>query len=208
MTLIPPDDTRPSVRASDAERDQTILVLRDHCAEGRLTLEEFAERLDIVLVAKTRAELDVVTRDLPVAPLDRPRPRHAPTIRVVKPQGRKRFAGILSSTKQRRRWHVPSEADAIAILGDCELDLRDATYDGGELRLTALAILGEVKIVVPEGMDVQVSGFSALGENKIRVADAEPLPGMPTLHVQAYSVLGTVSVHSRPRGEARALPNG
>ena len=53
------------MRASDADREAVADALRDAHAEGRLTLEEFEERLDATLAAKTIGELAVVTKDLP-----------------------------------------------------------------------------------------------------------------------------------------------
>jgi Domain of unknown function (DUF1707) len=53
------------MRASDADRDAAADVLRDAHAEGRLTLEEFEERLDRTLAAKTLGELAGLTQDLP-----------------------------------------------------------------------------------------------------------------------------------------------
>jgi hypothetical protein len=55
----------PRIRVSDADRDRTAELLREHHAEGRLTAEEFHERLDRTLVAKTRGELDELLADLP-----------------------------------------------------------------------------------------------------------------------------------------------
>jgi Domain of unknown function (DUF1707) len=55
----------PRIRASDADRERTATLLREHHAEGRLTAEEFSERLDRVLAAKTVGELDSVLADLP-----------------------------------------------------------------------------------------------------------------------------------------------
>jgi hypothetical protein len=55
----------PKIRASDADRDRTAALLREHHAAGRLTAEEFNERLDKALVAKTRGELDDLMADLP-----------------------------------------------------------------------------------------------------------------------------------------------
>jgi hypothetical protein len=55
----------PRIRASDADRDRTVSLLREHHAEGRLTAEEFHERLDRALAAKTRGELDELLADLP-----------------------------------------------------------------------------------------------------------------------------------------------
>jgi hypothetical protein len=64
-------DTTPTpaslLRASDAERERTALVLRDHAAAGRLTPEELDERLDVAYAARTVGELEALARDLPAA---------------------------------------------------------------------------------------------------------------------------------------------
>jgi hypothetical protein len=57
---------RPEVRASDAERNRAVDLLRDAAAEGRLTFEELADRIGIASAATTRAELERLTADLPV----------------------------------------------------------------------------------------------------------------------------------------------
>ncbi|MBO0775462.1 MAG: DUF1707 domain-containing protein [Actinobacteria bacterium] len=57
--------SNPRIRASDADRDRTAALLREHHAEGRLTAEEFHERLDKAFAAKTLGELDELLSDLP-----------------------------------------------------------------------------------------------------------------------------------------------
>src|SRR5215469_15099681 len=57
--------TGPNIRVGDAEREAMAAQLREHYADGRLTLDELNERLDQAFAARTRAELDVVMRDLP-----------------------------------------------------------------------------------------------------------------------------------------------
>jgi Domain of unknown function (DUF1707) len=59
----------PNIRASDQDRDRTAALLREHHAAGRLTLEEFNERLDRVYAAKTMGELDALMADLPAIDL-------------------------------------------------------------------------------------------------------------------------------------------
>lgn len=59
----------PRIRASDADRDRTAEALREHHAAGRLTMEEFNDRLDRVYAAKTLGELDELMRDLPAIDL-------------------------------------------------------------------------------------------------------------------------------------------
>jgi hypothetical protein len=55
----------PRVRASDADRERTSSLLREHHAQGRLTAEEFNDRLDRAFEAKTLGELDALLADLP-----------------------------------------------------------------------------------------------------------------------------------------------
>ncbi len=55
------------LRASDADRDRVAALLQEHHAEGRLSAEEFDERLDVALHARTLGELDELLADLPHA---------------------------------------------------------------------------------------------------------------------------------------------
>ncbi|HEV2537291.1 MAG TPA: DUF1707 domain-containing protein [Streptosporangiaceae bacterium] len=59
----------PRIRASDADRDRVTSLLREHHAAGRLTAEEFHERMDHALEAKTLGELDELMTDLPAIDL-------------------------------------------------------------------------------------------------------------------------------------------
>jgi hypothetical protein len=59
----------PRIRASDADRDRVASLLREHHAAGRLTAEEFHERMDQALEAKTLGELDELMTDLPAIDL-------------------------------------------------------------------------------------------------------------------------------------------
>jgi Domain of unknown function (DUF1707) len=62
-----PGDRR--LRASDADRDRTAQLLREHHAVGRLTAEEFEGRLEQVFAARTLGELDALLDDLPAIDL-------------------------------------------------------------------------------------------------------------------------------------------
>jgi hypothetical protein len=59
----------PKLRVSDAERDRTVELLREHHAVGRITAEEYEERMNKVFAAKTRGELDELLADLPAIDL-------------------------------------------------------------------------------------------------------------------------------------------
>jgi hypothetical protein len=63
------------MRASDADRDRVAETLREHCAQGRITMDELQERLDATYEARTIGQLEEVTSDLPEADLhERPVP--------------------------------------------------------------------------------------------------------------------------------------
>jgi hypothetical protein len=59
--------TGPDLRIGDADREAAAAGLREHYAQGRLTLEEFNERIDATFAAVTQSQLRQVTRDLPHA---------------------------------------------------------------------------------------------------------------------------------------------
>jgi hypothetical protein len=61
MTPLPD----PAIRASDAEREHHLELLREHAAQGRLTIDELSERLDRAYAALTREELAALVEDLP-----------------------------------------------------------------------------------------------------------------------------------------------
>lgn len=69
---LEPGQRRAALRASDADREHVVSTLRQHHAEGRLTVDEFTDRMQRAFGAKTLGELDVLTRDLP--PLLPPEP--------------------------------------------------------------------------------------------------------------------------------------
>lgn len=73
-----PSSDRSSIRASDADRHQTIEVLRKHTAEGRLTVDEFDQRVGEAYEARTLGELQRCTRDLPMVNPPPARVAHTP----------------------------------------------------------------------------------------------------------------------------------
>lgn len=68
---FPDSIRRVEIRASDEDRQRVVAALEQHTGAGRLTLDEFAARVDVAVGARTLAELAAVTSDLPAAD-DRP----------------------------------------------------------------------------------------------------------------------------------------
>ena len=55
----------PAIRVSDEERERSVVLLRDAVVSGRLTLEEFSERVGRAQLARTDRDLAELTVDLP-----------------------------------------------------------------------------------------------------------------------------------------------
>jgi Domain of unknown function (DUF1707) len=66
--------TGRDLRIGDADREAVAASLREHYAQGRLTLEEFNQRLGAALQATTQSQLSMLTRDLPHAGPSAPLP--------------------------------------------------------------------------------------------------------------------------------------
>ena len=59
---------RGNLRAADADRDRVVEFLKLAFSEGRLSKDEYDDRVDSALSARTYADLDQVVTDLPVRP--------------------------------------------------------------------------------------------------------------------------------------------
>jgi hypothetical protein len=91
---------RPPLRASDADRQRVADVLREHTSAGRLTIEEFDQRVDAAYAARTVPELRRLLADLPVRIDDvlAPDVPAAPAQREYRPRpGWPRWAGLAAS---------------------------------------------------------------------------------------------------------------
>ncbi|MGA2804415.1 MAG: DUF1707 domain-containing protein [Acidimicrobiales bacterium] len=176
-------------RVSDSERDHVVAMLRDHLAIGRLTLDEFSERTGTALAARTRGDLDAVLADLPVAsePLAQPARRRA----------RHWIVAVMGQSESKGRWRPGERTSAVAVMGECHLDLRRAEIDGPEVVITAVSIMGSIEIVVPEGIDVGLTGLSIMGQRSFKVRDVPVLRGSPRILIRAFPIMGEVKVRSK-----------
>src|SRR5438105_7497949 len=177
----------PSVRASDAEREEVVARLRGHSVDGRLTLEEFAQRVDAAYAATTRAELERVTADLPTA--RRAGPRRRP---------RRLTAVIFGAVERTGRWRMPRRALALVLFGDADLDLRSAELPGDVASLTAFVLFGNVDVYVPEAVEVDVGGIGAFGHRREWGRDLPGHAGTPLVRVRIVSLFGTADVWRVP----------
>ncbi|MFI7633551.1 DUF1707 domain-containing protein [Nonomuraea sp. NPDC049400] len=184
------------LRASDAEREAVVEQLRVASVEGRLTLAELTDRTEAAYTATTHAELALLIQDLPSGAMPAPAPVHR--------EGRKRrwFVGVMGDTKRRGTWRIDQELGAVAVMGDVLLDLREAEVRTDTVDITAVSVMGDVKIIVPDGVNVDLDGMAIMGNKKVDVLEAAPGMNVPVVRVHAYAVMGDVKVI----GDSQAKP--
>lgn len=211
MSQLPePTDPR-HLRASDADRHQVADVLRDAAGDGRLTLDELHERLDGVFAAKTYAELERFTTDLPSA--SSPTRPAGPEARTA--DGPSRIGGtprhslsvaFMSGASRRGPWVVPPTFTAVAFMGGVKLDLRDARFSQREVTIWAVAIMGGVEIVVPDDVTLIVDGVGIMGGFDDHGGYAESAPSQPVVRVTGLAFWGGVDVKRQRRKGTKPTP--
>jgi hypothetical protein len=170
------------VRASDAERERAVERLRAAAVEGRLTLEELADRSDAAHRAVMRRELERLIADLP-APLPAA-PAQSKPVRAI---GDVRRSGA---------WLVPAESDYRSWLGNVQLDLRQARIGAADVRIHVRTLFGVIDLLVPEGVEVDVQARTRMG--RIRQEHSMPAAiGAPRIVLTGGSVFGEIRVRHR-----------
>jgi class 3 adenylate cyclase len=198
-------------RVGDAAKEATIAALRDAVGDGRLTLDEFADRAGTTYAASTVGELRAVLADLPDSQL----PVVAPTVPAPPPTGStQRIVAVMSGSVRRGRWQVGAEVSAIAVMGGVELDLYDAELGAGVTTIRAFALMGGIQVFVPEGIPVQVEGFVLMGGLEDRTRGSRTGGGAPMVRVIGHGMWGGIDVRhrkpkrGRPEPAAPAIPAG
>lgn len=192
-----PDRLDPrQLRASDADRERVATVLRDAAAQGRLGLDELDNRLSGVYAAKTYADLEPLTRDLPSGELV-PAPQTALDVHIgSKPTSRGAIA-VMSGFSRKGPWVPPRSFHCLAFWGGGTIDLRDARYADRNVKIRAFAIMGGITVLVPEDAEVLVTGTGIMGGFD-HSATGAGVPSGPRITVTGFAFWGGVGVLRRP----------
>lgn len=150
----------PELRASHADRDRAVEILRVSAGDGRLTAEELDQRIEAALAARTGSELAALTADLP-APSGGVPPKAKDLIRIDQ---------RLGDVTRTGRWVVPRRMEIRAMLGDVKLDFTEAEITGDTLRIDVdLRTGGDLTLVVRPGIVVDVDDLTVRhGDVKVR----------------------------------------
>jgi DUF1707 SHOCT-like domain/Cell wall-active antibiotics response LiaF, C-terminal len=193
------------MRASDADRERVANVLREAAGDGRLTMDELDERLDAVYAAKTYAELEPITHDLPGTGAS-----YVPAATSSAAADPARYGGepssggavaILGGFTRKGDWVVPKTFNAFMLMGGGEIDLREARFAEREVAIHVVAIMGGCNIIVPEDATVRVTGVGVMGAFDHSGSNGGT-PDGPVITVNGLAFMGGVDVKRKPAMEA------
>ena len=183
---------QPSIESA---RQTAFADLAHHAISGRLTLDEYAERVGAIELAATVDELHAALLDLPVEIASLPGPS-APH------RGRWLFA-VLGAAEQRGRWRLSSHLWIVAAFGRMKLDLGAAQPEAPQSVITVVVAFGGATILAPPGVSIQLSGFSLFGGKGDKRREGSSLPGSPLIRVRGFTIFGGINVKER-----RNMPKG
>jgi Domain of unknown function (DUF1707)/Cell wall-active antibiotics response 4TMS YvqF len=175
------------LRAADADRDRAIEVLAGAAAEGRLTQEEYSERSETALSARTLGELAALTADIPSTSA-----RGDTGLADTRPAA-EQITAVLGNESRKGSWVVAPHLSVRSVLGDCHLEMQHAVIRQRVTTIDATVRLGSVTIFVPDGIEVRMSGRAVLGAKSSQLRRA-PHPGAPVIEIRCDVLLGSVTV--------------
>ncbi|MFF7791840.1 DUF1707 domain-containing protein [Streptomyces sp. NPDC007991] len=188
----------PEVRASHADRDRVVDMLRVAAGDGRLTWEELDERLEIALSARTVGELAVLTADLPEAVGES----------GVEAQEVVRIAQEGSSTRRGDGWVVPRRLEIRSAWGEVTLDFTDAVIIRDTLDIDLDLLAGSLKLLTRPGVVVDTGGLvTNYSRIKARGAAADA-PVVLRVRITGEIDYGQIVVRPPRRGFGRRRPQG
>ena len=157
MSADPPGS--PALRASDADRDRVIELLRAAVIDGRLDAAEFDQRLDAALTARTIDALAPLVADLIAAPgghgaLPLARTPAEPAAELLTINGRH------GTVRRDGRWTLPHRLALRTAWCDVTLDLTSAVRSGPELVIELRVRGGDVELILAPGMVVDANELS------------------------------------------------
>ena len=192
-----PPEPGPDLRASDADRDRVIDVLRAATADGRLTADEFSERMAAALSSRTFREHAPLTADLATPPARQTEsPEFPPAEDVMRIDQRG------GSVQRTGRWIVPRRLELHPSWCDVTIDFTDAVIRHDTLHIEMKMRGGSLILVVGPGMVVDADFLATRYTDVLIHPPAEPdAPVRLRIHLAGRMRYGYIEARGRPTAE-------
>ncbi|QQM38528.1 DUF1707 SHOCT-like domain-containing protein [Streptomyces liliifuscus] len=188
-----PSGSSPELRASHADRDRVVDVLRIAAGDGLLTADELDERLEAALSARTLSELTTLTADLPPVSAT-----SGTTVAEVKDVVR--IEQVHSGAIERvGRWVVPRRLELAVTYCEMTLDFTDAVITHDTLRIDVGMTGKTLTLITRPGVVVDTDGLQ-LVHSKVKYRQNSENPDAPVaLRVELVGTKAFGRVVVRPR---------
>jgi hypothetical protein len=148
------NEASPELRASYADRDRVVEILRVAAGDGRLSAAELDERVEAALTARTYRELAQLTADLPAAGADEAAAQAKDLLRIDR-KG--------ANAKRDGEWVVPRRIEVRAVGGTVTLDFTQAVITQPTLQIEAEVRGGNLIMVTRPGIEVDTDEMVIIG---------------------------------------------
>ncbi len=209
---VPAKLLAPAVLAQ--RRDAVVQQLTDAFAADVIDVDEFDRRIGLAHQSNEPAALQLLVRDLPesstglaanaadatagtaISPAQQ-------VVALARIDTQKSMTVILSSVNKDGPWQVPALLKVRSALGSSVLDFRQAHFDSAHTELRLHLSLGNVEIIVPPNVIVEIEATAILGSIE-RKGSAPPAPvgNSPTLRITGLAILSSVEISTRLPGES------
>jgi len=181
-----------------AHRDRVIERLTLEFAGDRIEVEELDRRVGLAHTAETPAALDALVTDLDSAEAGSVAAGTVGASVALVPA--KRLRVVFGSVERVGAWAVPPQLAARVVCGSLVLDLRDARLGAGVTTIDVHVTMGQVEILVPPGIAVDVDARPTFGSIEDRTT-----PGTATnlVRITGRVAFGNVEVTTLLRGETK-----
>ena len=105
----------------------------------------------------------------------------------VRPTGRRWIVSVFGDITRTGSWPTRDHMSPIAVFGDIDLDFRQATMPAGKVAINAVAPFGNIEVLVPGGVRVDVGGFTLFGSKRIAVADTRANESTHAIRVRGFT---------------------
>jgi len=110
--------------------------------------------------------------------------------------GRRWIVSVFGDITRRGSWPTRDHMSPIAVFGDIDLDFRQTTTPSGKVVINAVAPFGDIEVLVPDGVQVDVGGFTLFGSKKIALGDAAANESAAVIRVRGFTLFGSLKVRS------------
>jgi len=186
-----------ALRASHADRDQIVEVLRVAAGDGRLSPEELDARLELALSARTYDELAAVIADLPAAGTAVAGAPLSPVSEAPAPKDLIRLHCSSGNAERRGRWLVPTRMDLKVSSGSIKLDFREAVITQPTLHIDAEVHSGHITLITKPGIVVDMDDVTVRSGNA-RVRAPWGSDGPVLLRIDVTGSCGSGHITARP----------